>query len=320
VAGDGRHGQAYGGTYLPASRRSKENIMENRAVRRRRSAFAAFLATVAMAVGFTAVPADAAPRRHVDYVALGDSYTAGIGAGPYIQTPGCIQTSGGYVDVVGKTGRVDLLLNAACSGAQLFGGETSVAAQLSHAETLSALSEAELVSITAGANDLGFAQVLGICATMSVASCEAIVSGRTSDANLLLLYSALKQTYEAIQAAAPDAKIVVLGYPKLFDETEPAASLPIPLESQELVNAGTVKLNTVIEAAARAAGAEYIDVTDEFAGHEVNSNDPWIFFTAPTISNGNLVFDDRNFHPNKEGHRAYASALLEAVKPAQLVR
>jgi lysophospholipase L1-like esterase len=256
----------------------------------------------------------------VDFVALGDSYTAGIGAGPYDSTASCIQTSGGYVDVVGKTGRVDLLLNAACSGAQLFGDETSVAAQISDPETLGALSEAELVSITAGANDLRFAEVLGICAIKSADLCGAAVSEATSEANLLLLYSALKQTYGAIQAAAPDATIVVFGYPLLFDPTDPAVALPISLESQQLVNEGTTKLNTVITAATAAVGAEHVDVTDEFAGHAVNSKRPWIFFAAFVDANGMLQIDPRTFHPNKEGHRAYASAFLKAVKPAQMAR
>lgn len=272
-----------------------------------------------MAVGVTAVPAGAAPAQ-TDYVALGDSYTAGIGAGPYNSALTCIQTSGGYVDLLGKTGRVDLLLNTACSGAKLFGGPNSVAAQISDPATLAALSEAELVSITAGANDLEFAQVTGICATQTVQACAAAVSWATSEANLLVLYSALKQTYEAIQAAAPDARIVVLGYALPFDTTDPAAPLPLPLESQELINDGTSELNSVIEAAASATGVLYVDVTDEFAGHEVNSQDPWIFFAAYVDANGMLQIDPRTLHPNKEGHRAYASALLASVKLGQLVR
>jgi lysophospholipase L1-like esterase len=224
------------------------------------------------------------------------------------------------VDLLGKTGRVDLLLNAACSGAKLFGGPNSVAAQISDPATLAALSEAELVSITAGANDLEFAQVIGICATQTVQACDDAVSWATSEANLLVLYSALKQTYEAIQAAAPDARIVVLGYALPFDTTDPAVPLPLPLESQQLINDGTSELNAVIEAAASATGALYVDVTDEFAGHEVNSEDPWIFFGAYVDANGMLQIDPRTLHPNKEGHRAYASALLASVKLGQLVR
>jgi lysophospholipase L1-like esterase len=295
------------------------------ALRRRHSAIAAGLATLAMALGFTAVPAGAAPST-VDYVAIGDSYTAGIGAGPYDDTETCIQTSGGYVDIVAKTGRVNLLVNAACSGAQLTGGSTSVAAQLSDPETLAALADADLVSITAGANDLGFAQIIGICATLSPTDCENAVSAATLEANLSALTLALAETYKAIQAAAPDATIVVSGYPLLFDTTDPAVTLPIPLTSQELINAGTVAINGAIEAAVNFANdnygtnAVYVGTTRRFAGHEVNSGDSWIFFAVHVDASGAPQLDPRSFHPNKAGHRAYASALLAAVKPGQLVR
>ncbi|MDQ0730991.1 SGNH/GDSL hydrolase family protein [Arthrobacter sp. B1I2] len=297
------------------------------ALRRRIPAFAAGLASLAIALGAAAIPAEAAPQaRDVDYVALGDSYTAGIGAGPYDATETCIQTSGGYVDMVGKTGRVDLLVNAACSGAELAGGPTSVAAQLSDPKTLAALSDAELVSITAGANDLGFAQIIGICATLSPTDCENAVRAATSEASLHALTLALAGTYKAIQAAAPDAKIVVLGYPLLFDTTDPAVTLPIPLASQKLINFGTIAINGAIEDAVSFANnkygtnAVYVDVTNRFAGHEVNSGDPWIFFAAYVNATGTVQLDPRSFHPNEDGHRAYASALLASVKLGQLVR
>ncbi|ELT45736.1 SGNH/GDSL hydrolase family protein [Arthrobacter nitrophenolicus] len=295
-------------------------------VRRRQSAFAAGLATLAMALGFTAIPADAAPPPNVDYVALGDSYTAGIGAGPYDDTETCIRTSGGYVDLTAKTGRVNLLVNAACSGAELTGGPTSVASQLSDPATLAALAEAELVSITAGANDLGFAQIIGICATLSPTDCRNAVNAATSEESLFALTLALAETYQAIQAAAPDATIIVLGYPLLFDTTDPPVALPIPLTSQELINLGTLAINGAIEDAVDLANDEYdtnavyVDVTKRFAGHEVNSTDPWIFFGTYLDSSGRPQLDPRSFHPNLEGHRAYASALLASVKLGQLVR
>jgi len=299
--------------------------MGNATVRRRHSAFAAGLATLAMTLSLAAVPASAAPPT-VDYVALGDSYTAGIGAGPYDDTETCIQTSGGYVDIVAKTGRVNLLVNAACGGAELTGGPTSVATQLSAPETLAALADADLVSITAGANDLGFAQIIGICATMSPTDCGHAVSAATSEANLSALTLALAETYKAIQATAPDATIVVLGYPLLFDTIDPPVTLPIGLTSQELINVGTVAINGAIEEAVNSANdsygtnAVYVGVTGRFAGHEVNSGDSWIFFAVHIDATGVPQLDPRSFHPNKAGHRAYASALLAAVKPGQLVR
>lgn len=279
-----------------------------------------------MASGLAAIPAEAAPAPKVDYVALGDSYTAGTGAGTYDDTKTCIQTSGGYVDIVAKTGRVDLLVNAACSGAELSGGPTSVAAQLSDPKTRAALADAELVSITAGANDLGFAQIIGICATLSPTDCRNAVTAATSEASLGALTLALAETYQAIQAAAPHATIVVLGYPPLFNTTDPTIPLPIPLTSQELINLGTLAINGAIKDAVNLASENYgtnvvyVDVTDRFAGHEINSGDPWIFFAASVDSTGTVQLDPRSFHPNKAGHRAYASALLASVRLGQLVR
>jgi hypothetical protein len=76
-------------------------------------------------------------------------------------------------------------------------------------------------------------------------------------------------------------------------------------------------VNAAIKAAADQAGAKYVDVVDKFAGHEVNSGDPWIFFGIMLDSN---ALDPRSFHPTPEGHRAYASALLASIKLGQLVR
>lgn len=298
-------------------------------LRRRQSAFAAGLATLVMALGFTAAPADAAPAAKIDYVALGDSYTAGTGAGAAERPQGvdCWQSSGGYVDLVAKTGRIDLVANGACHGAVLLGLPApspfydfnlytpSVDEKIKWLVNTGALStDTGLVSITAGANDLGFAYVLGQCAFYGEDACRTAVAAVTSEGAFNLLTGNLIKTYTAIRQAAPNATIVVLGYPLLFDTTDPNTTLPISITSQELINRATLAVNAAIEAAALAAGVHYVDVIDEFAGHEVYSADPWLQL-AP-----NDFTADYNFHPNDDGHRAYASALLAAVKPGQLVR
>ena len=123
-----------------------------------------------------------------------------------------------------------------------------------------------------------------------------------------------------IHAAAPNAEIVVLGYPRLFDPTIPFAQVDPGVLSA--INTAVDALNDSIQAAVdnSGTGAVFVDVTNRFKGHAVNSDNPWIFFTAPTISNGSLIFDPRNFHPNPAGHHAYSSALRAAIKPGQLVR
>ncbi|WP_285240421.1 SGNH/GDSL hydrolase family protein [Pseudarthrobacter sp. MEB009] len=304
--------------------------MANLALRRRRGAFAAVLATMAMALGFTAIPAQAAPPPQADYVALGDSYTAGTGAGLALRPAGvaCWQSNPGYVDVVGKTGRVNLVANGACHGAVLSQASPfydrvivtpTVQEQLASLAFMGAISaDTELVSITAGANDVGFSYALGVCATQPAAVCAGTLDYLTSPTNLGLLQAGLAQTYAAIHAAAPNARIAVLGYPFLFDPASPFA--PIPAENQQLMNGATIRLNTTIEAAVNTANtafhanAQYVDMTARFAGHQVNSADPWLQLNLA------LPTADYNFHPNQAGHRAYASAIMGAVKPAQLAR
>lgn len=303
--------------------------MGQQTLRRRRAGFAAGLASLVMALGFTTLPADAAPPSRIDYVALGDSYTAGTGAGAAERPPGldCWQSHPGYVDLLRRTRDVKLLANAACHGSVL--SELSptydreiytptVREQIEFLVKSRALSpETELVSITAGANDLGFSAVLGACAFDSQEACAAIVGRATSPKALSFLTASLIQTYAAIHEAAPSARIAVLGYPLLFDPS--SSSAPIPMANQILMNQATLTVNTTIAAAAGTANAlygtdaQYVDLTARFSGHAVNSTVPWLQLDLSDF------MADYNFHPNKEGHRAYASAVLENVKSAQLL-
>ena len=312
--------------------------MTNPTGRRRLPAFAAGLATVAMALGFTAIPADAAPPpRDVDYVALGDSYSAGTGAdtigatatGPFVPTLPCTQTANGYVDMVDTADPVVLVENAACHGALLaqptWDGVTSVKDQIAQLTAQGDLSkDTELVSMTAGANDAGVSNVLFNCIASTPDDCtEAVVSAQEA---MPQIRANLVDTFAAIHSQAPRARIVILGYAKLFNTD----GFPvIPVERQSLINLGTTNLNSTIALAAAEANVlygaqvEYVDVTARFAGHEVNTLSPWLFLSSYIDSNGLPqvdLFDPRNFHPNQAGHTQYAAALLASVNLKQLAR
>ncbi|WP_457963375.1 SGNH/GDSL hydrolase family protein [Arthrobacter sp. D1-29] len=292
--------------------------------RRRLPAFAAGLATAAMALGFTAIPAGAAPPvPDVDLVAVGDSYTAGVGAGDYTRPFPCPQTSTGYVDLLRALPIIDdVASNEACGGALLVDSPSVVPsvmeqiAALAAAEGLSG--RTELVTLTAGANDLDFTTPLAICATSTLFDCaQAVQAARTK---FPVIQANLVEALIAIHKAAPRAKIVVFGYPLLFD---PEGGLTLlPPEAQMLVNAGTAALNEAISDAVAIANAEakanavYVDVTEEFADHAINSltAESWINF------NPQVPFAPENFHPNPAGHDAYADALVAAVNLQALAR
>jgi lysophospholipase L1-like esterase len=289
-------------------------------------AFAGGLAALALTLGFTASPATAAPPPPVSYVALGDSYTAGTGAGDLSRPPvACWQSPGGYVDLVDASPKVTLVANLACHGSVL--SQTSpfydfvtptIDQQIFAGQQ--ALAGADLVSITAGAVDAGSLLALQACSTPNTQLCAATVSGIIQNLQLGTLQTGLEATYQGIQLAAPDAAIAVLGYPRLFDPSQGDIVINgvtiVPVQNQILVNQAIDALNATIAAAVEGSGtnAVFIDVTKRFLGHAVNSANPWIVLdlTQPLL--------DANFHPNSAGHQAYASALLSSVQLTKLAK
>lgn len=297
--------------------------------RRRIPALVGGLAIAALTLGFTAAPATAAPPPPVKYVALGDSYTAGTGADGLYWPQGetCWQSDGGYVDLVAATGRVNLVANAACHGAflDLAAGAVPVSQQLAGLVPGALNGTTDLVSITAGALDAGSGVALQACSTPSTQLCAEKVAGAIQDLQSGALLGGLVLTYQAIQAAAPNATIAVPGYPRLFDPAQGDIVVNgvavVPVANQILVNQAIDAVNATIAKAVKASGtnAIFIDVTKRFLGHAVNSGIPWlVLYLAPVLPN--TVLPDANFHPNDAGHQAYASALLSTVKPAQLAK
>lgn len=264
-------------------------------LRRRHPAFAAGLATLAMTLSL------AAPAQAVDkldyYVALGDSYAAGVGAGPYLDTT-CFRTDNAYSELADDLKTVKDTTNAACSGATT---EEVVSEQLGALNR-----KTDLVTITAGGNDLGFGELATYCGayaldptnTAAGQACTAAIAFAETQITSGALYQDLVTMIESVQAAAPNAQIVVTGYPYLFEPRDPQDPL-FAFVSQ--ANFLVAQLNATIQAAALATGAEYVDVTDEFAGHGIFSEDPWINFIGDP---------DVALHPNAEGYEAYFAALL----------
>lgn len=269
--------------------------MGDRILRRRRAAFAAGLATLALALGTAAGPATAAPA--LAYVALGDSFAAGQGAGSYLDE--CYRSSLSYpADAVEKKS-VRLAINAACQGSTT---EVVVATQLERLNKSIAV-----VTITAGGNNLDTTGLLALCTTPGQeAACLQGLQARSialaqAQTGSGPLFQGLVTMINAVKAKAPDARVYVTGYPLLFHSPEPGSL-------QETVNGLTLGLNAVIEGAAGAdgpAGAQYVDVAGAFLGHGIGSTDPWINYNP-------FAPGPDDFHPNAAGYRAYHAALTAA--------
>jgi lysophospholipase L1-like esterase len=216
-----------------------------------------------------------------EYVALGDSFTAGQGAPPYLPGP-CLQSKyASYPIIVAAVSRYRLAGNKACSGASV----ADVPAQLAGVSRSTAL-----VTITIGGIDAGSTTVLQACAPDPAAELcrQALIA---SAAQLTTLGPKLVGLYSAIAAALPQAKVVVLNYPLLFN--------PGVLPLGDLVNSSTAVLNSVIQGAVAAAGSPRItlvDVTQEFNGHGIGAPVPYINYNPADL------LAQPNFHPNALGN------------------
>ncbi|WP_211879680.1 SGNH/GDSL hydrolase family protein [Pseudarthrobacter albicanus] len=254
-------------------------------LRRQRSTIAAGLATLAMVLGAAAVPAEAASKT--SYVALGDSYAAGQGAGPYLDA--CFRSENSYAELADQAKSIKLTTNAACSG--------NTTADIAATQLRRLKKGTELVTITAGGNDLNVGAIAVLCgAALESPACQQSLASAQNLLSTGELSSRVARLVLAVKAEAPRAKIVVTGYPHLFESAQ-----GLPDQANQFVDA----LNGSIFQAASATGAQYVDVTGAFAGHGIGSGDPW-------INNPSVPLASDAYHPNAAGYKAYYAALKAA--------
>src|SRR3954471_832360 len=199
-----------------------------------------------------AAPSASAHDRHdsqVTLAALGDSYSSGVGTpDPAPSIPACYRTPHAWPSLVGDTLGWQVH-NVACSGAKTADIAAPYGGQEAQTALLAALRpRPEVVTITIGGNDVGFAPVLVAC---FMGDCSSRI---TASERLVLttLPGRLADTYRAVEAAAPRARLVVVGYPRLFPSDASAVvgcDWLSDAERTSLIQAGEL-LNAVIAAEA----------------------------------------------------------------------
>ncbi|MFD7860650.1 SGNH/GDSL hydrolase family protein [Streptomyces sp. NPDC059783] len=262
-------------------------------VRRFWASASTLLLAAAAALGM-AQPASAATGG---YVALGDSYSSGVGAGSYLSDSGdCRRSTNAYPYLWAKANSPSSFAFVACSGAT-----TSTVA----GGQLGALSSStSLVSVTAGGNDVGFADVMQDCVLSGEATCIASVNTAMGKINSTLP-SRLGSLYSSIHAKAPSARVVVLGYPRFY-KIGGSCLLGLSDKSRTAINNASDVLNGVIAKQAANAGFTFSGVADEFTGHELCSGDPWLHSVSIPVYN--------SYHPKAIGQsNGYLPAFRSAA-------
>ncbi|WP_405190469.1 SGNH/GDSL hydrolase family protein [Streptomyces anulatus] len=256
------------------------------------------LALAAVAALGAAGPASAADSAAAGgYVALGDSYSSGVGAGSYLSDSGdCRRSTNAYPYLWQAANSPTSFDFVACSGATTSSVASSQLGVLS--------SSTSLVSVTAGGNDVGFADVMQDCVLSSEATCISSVNNAVSQMNNTLPGS-LDSLYDGIRARAPQAQVVVLGYPRFYKLAGSCVAGLSEVERTAINNASDV-LNDVIAKRSADAGFTFSSVVDEFTGHELCSGDAWLHSVSVPIYN--------SYHPKAAGQSGgYLPAFRSAV-------
>ena len=262
-----------------------------RSLRTARSAVLAVVAAVALIV--PGAGAASAHGSRVVYDALGDSYASGYGVPPYAD---CGRSQSAYPVQLDGRHRLRLDDFVACAGA-------TTTSLVSGGQLAALDADTDLVTLSIGGNDVGWSSAVIACLGGTDAQCTGAVA--VVDTRITSELPALLDTvYAEVAAAAPNAQVVVTGYPRLFSP-EYGAYLAASPDELSALNAGADTLDTVIADAVARAGFRFVDVRTRFVGHGANSPDPWIL--GPT--------DPGAFHPTVSGYRAYTAAVNSALGP-----
>ncbi|MEV0776901.1 SGNH/GDSL hydrolase family protein [Streptomyces sp. NPDC050428] len=304
---------------------------------------AATLAAGALVPTQLAGAAPASAAASYEWVALGDSYTAGVipAAGEVFEVPrdGCERTDQSYPQVIDRDlGSLIELTNVSCGAATIeditFNAQNPIGRHLPPFSEdpdypfppVPPQSEAvspgtDVVTVGVGGNTLGFADMLFTCLQLGSGSggvdtpCRDELAHTVPD-RLTKVSNDYGEMLTALQERAPHAKIVTVGYPTVipedtskcrYDDWQQFASIT-PGDLDWLRKDVLEPLNKVIEKSAGNHDATFVNLYDSSRQHSVCDSGKWvegIFTRFPD----QLAF----VHPNAKGHQNAADHVSAAV-------
>jgi lysophospholipase L1-like esterase len=285
------------------------------------------IVTVALIIAATAqtvtAPAAAASTTPLHIAALGDSSAAGTGAGDYeAGTEGtCWRSANSYPEQVVARLRAQgisvAFTNVACSGAATSDLYQAFLGQRSQFDALWV--DTDIVLLTIGANDIGYAAYDGLCiqGDCSGAPTRAIAT------KLPDMARNLAKLFQDIRNRSPHAKIVLTGYGSQLTaganadgELDPicAANVFSPQERTE-GNVLSGQLDKTLRDAATQSGITFVSeyTADSFAGHSLCQADTPFYRGFDALAPGQEG-PDAVLHLNKAGQTALAD-LVMATQP-----
>ena len=255
-------------------------------------------------------------------VALGDSYTAGdlLPLDLTARPVGCLRSTRSYPVLVARAlhdapGLVDAACTGASAGAFIHPEPTSSGDNPPQYTALKA--DDALVVLTLGGDDLGFINTLKLCMKLSWtrpwgSPCQEHFAAAGTDqlaAEVTAETPRITAVLKIIHAQAPNARVVLVGYPDLFPQRGSCWPV-VPIASGDIayLRGIEVKLNAVLATAAAAKGATFVDTYAASTGHDFCADGDVRYVEG--LLPGSLTAP---FHLNARGHAAVARLVLAAL-------
>ncbi|MEE2035736.1 SGNH/GDSL hydrolase family protein [Nocardiopsis sp. CT-R113] len=257
-----------------------------------------------------------------NYVALGDSYSSGDGAGDYdpdtAEPGGCWRSENAYPRVIGEEfDFAGSLAFYACSSHKGKDMLSQVGTPESQIERVT--ENTSLVTIGIGGNDLGFTPVLRTCIVRMplLESSVCVEQEEDLESRMDAFEETLAEVLGEIRDRAPDARVLVLGYPRLFPEEPPGMYYTLTVSDQVWLNSVAERFNERIRdgvyavdgdvyGGRRTGSVEYVNTFSALNGYEVSAEESWLNGIVLGQLGEGLRVDRASFHPTAMGQMSIA--------------
>lgn len=271
----------------------------------------AFIAAVAL---IACLAPSAGAAQPLNYVALGDSYSAASGNTPVTGPPECLRSTVNYPHVIAAELGASLS-DVTCGGAET--ADFTTAQYPGVAPQLNAVSaDTQLVTMTIGGNDSNvFIDAILDCGTLGIthlglgSPCANTYGDSFDNTINNTTFPALVAALTAVHAKAPNATVAILGYPWILPASGGCfPQMPVARGDVPYLRNLQATLNSAVQRAAAATGSVYVDFSSVSSGHDAcqRQGTRWI---EPVIGGTNPVI----VHPNKLGESEMAAQTLKVL-------
>ena len=274
------------------------------------------LTTFVLLFAAFAAPAGASAAAAQEYVALGDSFTAGPLIPLQIEPFGCLKSNNNYAHLAARAEGI-ALRDPSCSGA-----ETEDMTQPQgvtpgpNPPQFDSLGAATTdVTLQIGGNDIGFSSIAEDCTSSSPEGhpCQdRYVQNGHDEISARIAETAPKvaAVLQGIRERAPAARVSVVNYAAIFPETGDGCwpQMPVAREDVPYLRAKQQELNAMLAEQAAAAGAGLIDWYSASIGHDACQL-PVIRWVEPVVP----VNAAAPLHPNLGGMMGAAELVGAAI-------